>query len=1101
MAQSSLALDDQTYVLTHLELYNWGGFQGRHQAAIDNAGTAVIGPTGSGKTTLVDALMTLLCANPRYNLASTGGHESDRDLVSYVRGVSGPGDGGSEQAHIARSGKTVTAIAATLENGEQQVRLAALLWFDDSSSAATDMKRLWLFALSPELTLDYWLTLHHEGGMRALRQMEKETTGIWTYPSKKDYLARLRDYFAVGENAFTLLNRAAGLKQLNSIDEIFRELVLDDHSAFTRAAEVAASFDDLTEIHQELEIARKQQRSLQPIATGFQRYQGMSSQLAEKEKLTAIIPVWFAEQAYGLWRQEVSRLSDAHENAEHKQESLNKDMQRQRQRVDELQQLYLQSGGANINELSARIEDCQRRAGNTQRDALQYQTWASELGLQDILNVDALVANQQEVKMRLEVLKEGFDVAQEEAYRLGAEKNTADTEWSALRKEHAEVSKRPGSNLQSEFAAFRSLLAEELSLQEEDLPFVAELVQVKPDQQRWRGAIERAIGSHRLRILVPPESVQAALQWVNRRDNRLHVRLLEVKPVDSQPRFFDDGYTRKLDYKPHRYRDALKALLAENDRHCVSTAEQLRGTPHAMTEQGLMSGKAHFFDKQDQKRLDADWCTGFDNKDRLASLEVDIQSAADKLVLAVQGLEQAKGVVATLQVQAGYINKLLEVRFESIDLPGVQRELSELRQRLEELTRPDSDLANAKTVMDAARAQAEAVEVQHGDAMILASGLRKDLNRAENDKRKAYLRCEIGMTDYDRELAYTQLPEVSAEQLENIADIEREWSRRIQDDASVLGDKVGNLANDLIKWMSDAKKEDTGALSEVGRELEDISRYLERLELLTEEALPEKLKSFLGYLNRSSDEGVTQLLSHIDNEVATIEERLDDLNSTMRRVDFQPDHYLRLVAKKVIHESVRTLQKAQRALNSARLHDDEGESHYKALRELVFLLKDAVERNRTQGARALLDPRFRLEFAVSVIDRGSGKTLETRTGSQGGSGGEKEIIASYVLTASLSYALCPDGSSRPLFGTIVLDEAFSRSSQAVAGRIIAALREFGLHAIFITPNKEMRLLRHHTRSAIVVHRLGAASSLTSLSWEELDDHYQQRIKERHEVTE
>jgi hypothetical protein len=34
----------------------------------------------------------------------------------------------------------------------------------------------------------------------------------------------------VGPNAFTLLNRAAGLKQLNSIDEIFRELVLDDHS-------------------------------------------------------------------------------------------------------------------------------------------------------------------------------------------------------------------------------------------------------------------------------------------------------------------------------------------------------------------------------------------------------------------------------------------------------------------------------------------------------------------------------------------------------------------------------------------------------------------------------------------------------------------------------------------------------------------------------------------------------------------------------------------------------------------------------------------------------------------------------------------------------
>ncbi len=71
-------------------------------------------------------------------------------------------------------------------------------------------------------------------------------------------------------------------------------------------------------------------------------------------------------------------------------------------------------------------------------------------------------------------------------------------------------------------------------------------------------------------------------------------------------------------------------------------------------------------------------------------------------------------------------------------------------------------------------------------------------------------------------------------------------------------------------------------------------------------------------------------------------------------------------------------------------------------------------------------------MAVSVIDRETREVIETRTGSQGGSGGEKEIIASYVLTASLSYALCPDGSSRPLFGTIVLDEAFPRSSHGRA---------------------------------------------------------------------
>ena len=276
--------------------------------------------------------------------------------------------------------------------------------------------------------------------------------------------------------------------------------------------------------------------------------------------------------------------------------------------------------------------------------------------------------------------------------------------------------------------------------------------------------------------------------------------------------------------------------------------------------------------------------------------------------------------------------------------------------------------------------------------------------------------------------------------------------------------------------------------------------YRERLRLLDTEALPEKLSRFLAYLNQSSDQGVTQLLSEIDSEVSVIEERIADLNATLERVDFQPGRYLHLEPQRVEHESLRTLRQARAHLRSAQLKDDLGESHYRALADLVGLLRDAVERRKTLGALALLDPRYRLQFAVLVIERGSGKIIEKRTSSQGGSGGEKEIIASYVLTASLSYALCPQGSQRPLFGTIVLDEAFSKSSQAVAGRIIRALAEFGLHPLFVTPNKELRLLREHTRSAIVIHRKGAQATMTSLSWEALEAHARSRAqRQEHDV--
>ncbi|WP_271105606.1 ATP-binding protein [Pseudomonas tohonis] len=1099
MTQALLWRDSETFILTRMELYNWGSFQRYHKADIDPAGTSVIGSTGSGKTTLVDALMTLLCANPRYNLASTGGHESDRDLVSYVRGVSGPGDGGAGQSHIARQGKTVTAIAATLERDGQQVRLGALLWFEGTSSTATDMKKLWLFGEAPEQTLEHWLGVHRDGGMRALRQLDKDSTGIWTYPSKKAFLARLRDYFEVSENAFTLLNRAAGLKQLNSIDEIFRELVLDDRSAFGRAAEVASSFDDLTDIHRELEIARRQQRSLQPIADCWERYSAQNQHLQEKKDLDAVLPIWFGEQAHRLWLAETKRLDLAVKNAMAEKQQCEQRLATQRKEVEQQLQRYLQAGGAGIDELKNRIADWEKQFGRKSFQASQYQLLAANLELSGELSAAALLDNQRLVAERLEVLGRDEEAARAEAFDAGLNERGLKEKLSGLQKEKAEVERRPSSNLSGQFQTFRADLAQALGLDESALPFVAELVQVKAEEQNWRGAIERAIGSHRLRILVAPESTQAALRWVNQRHNRLHVRLLEVKSSASRPTFFDDSFTQKLTYKEHIYRKAVEDLLSGIDRHCVDSPDALRHIPHAMTAQGLMSGKDRFFDKQDQKSLEDDWLTGFDNRDRLAFLDEQMASVGVQLKQANQELRSKQDALKRLQDRASALARIRDLEFDEIDLPGAQLQLEELQARLNALTRPDSDIATAKAALDEAKTLLDDFDKQLKRAIESFGGLTGELERAASATRGAWRRAEQGMSDAQRALGTAHFPTLTLEQLGDISDMERKQARELQEQIRAIDERLQKLQGELIKRMSDAKKEDTGALSEVGRELDDVPSYLERLRVLTEEALPEKLKRFLDYLNRSSDDGVTQLLRAIEYEVSLIEERLDDLNATMQRVDFQPGRYLRLIANKFVHESVRSLDRAQRQLNSSRFVDDGGESQYKALQELVALLKDACERNRTLGARALLDPRFRLEFAVSVIDRETGSVIETRTGSQGGSGGEKEIIASYVLTASLSYALCPDGSSRPLFGTIVLDEAFSRSSHAVAGRIIAALKEFGLHAVFITPNKEMKLLRHHTRSAIVVHRLGSESTLTSLSWEELDERHQQRARGRHEV--
>ena len=1081
-----------SYVLTHLDVYDWGAFGGRHSADIDLAGTAIIGPTGSGKTTLVDALMTLLVASPRYNLASTGGHESDRDLVSYVRGVSGAGNDGGGNEHIARPGPAVTAIAARFSDGEAVVRIGGLFWFDGTSSALADLKRRWFFCLNDTPALDEWLEIHREAGARGLKELERTCPGLKIYETKQAFLSRLRSHFEVGDNAFDLLNRAAGLKQLDSIDKVFRELVLDDASAFDDARTVADEFDTLAGIRRELETARKQRDTLLPIDKGWTEHHQASAKLDEQNALLSLLPAWFGEHAIALWQNKATSEQAELLKQRQQADTLAETLSRAIATEQSLQARYLQAGGQRIEELHRHLALQEDKLMGCQREAARYQTWAASLGLDPMLTLTAWQENQAAIEQRRSEETQRCSEQQQAAWEAGAKQQALLAERDRLQQERKEAENRPNSNIPIDQQGFRTQLAQHLGLDEDALPFVAELVEVQPQHADWRGAIERALGSERLRLLIAPEHAPAALAWINARNNRLHVRLREADVRSEQSQFFNDGFTRKLNFKANAHREALKHLLAGIDRHCVADVETLRRTPHAMTVEGLMSGRSGYFDKQDQKSLKDNWMTGFDNRDQLERLAQALAAATQQHAASLREMRDAEATVEETRKSLTLLERLQEVIFDNIDTAGAQAEFDRLQAQLLELTVPTSDVEQARSEWEAARQQTQALQGEQITLKTRIALLENAIEQANAVIDRIRKRIGSGLDDAQNALAADHLKAPQADDPSEFDDLERRETERVQLQIKGLSERRSKIERQLVRDMSDAKKEDTGALSEAGTELQDLPAYRERLRVLNEEALPEKLGRFLTYLNQSSDQGVTQLLSGIDSEVAVIEERIADLNSTLERVDFQPGRYLRLEPQRVEHESLRTLRQARAQLRSAQLKDDQGESHYRALVELVRLLRDAVERRKTQSAQALLDPRYRLQFAVWVIERDTGKVIEKRTSSQGGSGGEKEIIASYVLTASLSYALCPRGRQQPLFATIVLDEAFSKSSQAVAGRIIRALAEFGLHPLFVTPNKELRLLREYTRSAIVIHRKGAQATMTTLSWEALETHARNR---------
>lgn len=1079
--------DERTFVLDELEVYNWGPFAGKHHATIDQRGTAIIGATGSGKTTLVDGLMTLLAENPRYNLASTGGHDkNDRSLLSYVRGVLG-GDGGTARDQVARPAKTLTGLCGSYQSDSSQIRIGGLFWTQGTSNSVQDLKRLWFFAEDASLTLDFLLQQFVEGGSRELKRLGRETAGLRIFDSKRAYLAHVRKYFDVSENAFNLLNRAAGLKQLDSVDAIFRELVLDDKSAFDRALKVAEEFDNLAAIHKELEDARRQRDSLLPIQEGHRKLVKMQGKIEQARTLKQLAPRWYAHQGSLLWRQEIEKQKARLQTETQEHEQLEGQLKTAREQEAHLQERYLSLGGSDIQSLEKHLASQRQLLQDKSKRAAPYQVMMCAFELDDTLSEATFRANQAKLKKRLPQLEANLDQLEQEAFEARSAVDSTRKKARALEETIREAKANPTSNISSEFLRFREDLARHLGVVSEELPYLAELVEVKAEESAWRGAIERALGSNRLRILVPPELMRSALRWVNDRNNRLHVRLYEARLDEPDRDFFPDSFIYKLNRKDHRLRPALENLLARNDRHCVTNPEDLQDIQHGLTVEGLTSGRRHFFDKQDQRPLhDArDWLTGFDNKDQLKALARELlecqQEEKELGPQAEAALKKRKKQESDLQL----LENVLALNFSEIDVPGVERELTSLDQRLQLLLAPDSDANAAKARFEEARQQAEDLQKKLTNCHSQLTLLQRDIK----DAQKHLANCQdiIGnpLIEEEQRLGqqYLRLPEGTL--AHNLFEEERKASARIDDEIESRRERLNQQEHRLINLMGKARNLNEGAYVDVGTDLEDIPHYLTELETLLKEALPEKQKRFLDYLNLSSDQGVTQLLAHIDQEVTQIEERLFDLNRSLAKVDFRDGRFLQLDPVKLKDERLRALENARRHLRSAQLKDDEGRSHFAALQNVVAILREAGNNRKLRGSLALLDPRYRLNFFVVEVDRKTGEPSARRTGSQSGSGGEKELMASHILTASLSYALCPAGANRPLYGTIVLDEAFSKSSQSAASRIVEALQVFGLHPIFVTPNKEIGLLKKHTRRAICVQRGETGSSLATISWEKL----------------
>lgn len=613
--------------LAELSVFNWGSFNGLHTALIDSQGTLITGDNGAGKSTLVDGLMALLlpAGKATFNVAAAQGDRTDRSLLSYMRGSYGSAhDGSGTRVKSQREASVVTGLRALYQGDDgSHITLAALFWTTQVSNALADVKKVYVVA-KRNLTLKEMLDAFGEGNARKFKQWLRDDGAITCCDdSFPEYQALYRKLLYMdNRNAPALLSRALGLKKIDDLTGLIRELVLEPSTIKEDARKVVNEFADLVAIHDQLVNARQQQAHLSRLpelsAAIDNATQAIETLYLEKNHL----PVYFGEVSAELWNKKIALIeADLQTIALRikQTESLEKDAS---ELVERRHETYLQLGGNKIESLKKELVHTQERLNQVIRESSKYQQNVSTLGLIDRLDESVFIANQAQARKALTDIKQHTKEQQDAFATISGQYGNIQQRIQTLFREITEIEARPDSNIDIRYQQLRDELVQSLGLQPEHCVFLGELIDVKEEGRQWQGAIERALGGLRTTLAVPEESYSMVTKWLNNRHTGLHIRLQIVShPADKRrpPEFKNTGFLRKLVWRDHAYREWLKHHLQRFDLQCVATTEELDRTPFSMTQQGLIHKEKGRFEKKDQHKIDdrRQWHLGFSNQSRL----------------------------------------------------------------------------------------------------------------------------------------------------------------------------------------------------------------------------------------------------------------------------------------------------------------------------------------------------------------------------------------------------------------------------------------------------------------------------------------------------
>ena len=1120
------------YRLHELSVLNWGTFHNEvYTMRPDGRTSMVTGRNGSGKSTIVDALLTLLVPNRvrNYNVASSQAGSRERNERDYVLGayseIHDATTGQGRKETLRKPGESYTVLLAHFYNEayKTDVSIAQVLWCLPGGK----VDKVYIVE-KKKLSIDG--DFNDLGDVDNLRRIIKDRNltvfDSFTAYHKKFESMLFMDTDLGNRSPMSIFNQAVCIKDVKDLTQFIREHMLDDGGSKEKLVALQERFDDLRSTHRRIETASYQLEQLDVIRDTHESFQKANEERVHAESIRNAIEPYYAQAELDRRVEWVTELKHQEEAERARLKSARTEVDRLREKLNHLERALadsdenrrLEQVGAEMDRLRDKREVVSKRAATFERLLASWEKGLSVREEEDFLSLRRELDNQlPRIEAKVAELDEKIP---EISYLL----KKANEKVESLENERRYLLEA-NSNVPSEIARLRTGLATALDRDSGELPFIGELIQVVPDEVKWTGPIERLLRSFSLTVVVPKKLAEEAEAFLE--VNHLGDRLSFICPESDRknPKLHDDSVVAKLSLRPEmeKVRQTwLRSELAERFPHICrgERDDEFKKSPFALTLEGLVKSDGILREKDDSRFMDdaTSWVLGWDVSPKQRTLDDSLIKWREEFDNSGRALREAEAERLALRskLRSGAQLQACANEFSDIDQIGLATRIADLEEEERVIVGGSDVLKKLKEDRDSAAEKLEDSQNTRDEVLQRIGGVEARAER--NETRMGSLRSLLvkSMDEFISQSTGQENPdeedrESAEEQRENLfKEISKEFGEpsdkpdEIEESARAATQKLDVRINKLEsgldkfrdknvaamqRFIADAKNQafrdeinldlEEGYNDSTYKSFEEIRRQIE------EEDLSKNRIRFEELLRVQVPEEVSGFSEALESHRDRIRKRINELNEHLSRVTFdrKEETYIQLKFEDAGDDGVRKFKKLRRhALEGDLEADDEDERRRERYHRVEQFLAE-LEQDLNWTYR-VIDVRNWFKFRADEFYKDEDTLRQSYSGAAGKSGGEKNRLASTILATAIAYQYGIDvgGKQTETFRLVAVDEMFSKTDDEFSQYLLDLFKEFHLQLLIVQPlDAKIHVVQKYVERYHVVERRDGLSFVGDLS--------------------